>query len=130
MPRKKKDRNVTYFINVDLDLYISKGMDELVEALKPAYEISRGGIRASLELHRQSDSPENGIKAFVALVRKLSPRTRAIWNRAKAKTMSIGIQAVAGSRSMDFTLSSDVLSLIDSIGADVAFTVYGATEEG
>jgi hypothetical protein len=128
--KKENDRNITHFLNVDLDLDVTEGMDELLDALKPAIVISRFGTRAGLELlDLQPESPENAIRRFVALVQKLPPHIRTIWNEARNKTLSIGIQACPKPHSTEFVLSSDVLSLIQSISVNVAFTVYGVSEE-
>ena len=129
MHKKEKDRDITHFLNVDLDLDVTEGMNELLDALKPAIVISRFGTRAGLELNIQPESPESAIRGFVALVEKLSPHIRAIWNKARNKTFSIGIQTCAKSHSTEFVLSNDVLSLIHSISANVAFTVYGFSEK-
>lgn len=129
MYKKAKYQNITHFLNVDLDLDITEGMDELLDALKPAIVISRFGTRAALELDLQPESPESAIRGFVALVEKLSPHIRTIWDEAKNKTFSIGIQICAKPHSTEFVLSNDVLSLIHSISTNVAFTAYGFSEE-
>ncbi len=128
MHKKEKDRNITHFLNVDLDLDVTEGMDELLDAFKPAIVISRFGTRAGLELDLQPESPENAIRGFVALVQKLPPHIRTIWNEARNKTLSIGIQACPKPHSTEFVLSSHVLSLIQSICVNVAFTVYCVSE--
>jgi hypothetical protein len=127
--QKTKNRDVTYFLNVDLDLDVAEGMDELLEALKPAFVLSRFGTRAGLELNEQPGSPEKAIRGFVALVQKLPPPIRAVWDKAKARTFNIGIQACDKPHSTEFALSNDVLSLAHSISASLAFTVYGISEE-
>jgi hypothetical protein len=129
MHKKEKDRNTTHFLNVDLDLDVIEEMDELLDALKPPIVISRFGTRAGLELGLQPESPESAIRGFVALVENLPPRIRTIWNDAKNKIFSIGIQTCATPHSTEFVLSSDALSLIHSISANVAFTVYAISEE-
>ena len=129
MHKKEKDRNATHFLNVDLDLDVAKGMDELLEALKPAIVISRFGNKAGLELDIQPESAEGAIKGFAVLVKKLPPRVRTIWDQAQNKTFSIGIQAGAQHHSMEFALPSDVLSLIHSMSANIVFTIYAFSEE-
>ena len=129
MHMKEKDRKITHFLNVDLDLDVKEGMDELLDALKPAIVISGFGTRAGLELDLEPESPENAIMGFVALVQKLPPHIRTIWNEARNKTLSIGIQACPKPHSTEFVLSSHVLSLIQPISVNVAFTVYGVSEE-
>lgn len=114
---------------MDLDLDVTEGMDDLLDALKPAIVLSRFDTRAGLELDLQPESPERAIRGFVALVEKLPPRIRTIWNEAKNKSFSIGIQTYAKPHSTEFILSSDVLSLVHSISANVAFTVYGFSEQ-
>jgi hypothetical protein len=121
--------NVTEFLNVDLDLDAEEGIDELLEALRPALVISRFSTRAGLELDLQPTSPEIAIRGLVTLVQKLPPDKRAIWDKAKVKSFNIGIQARANPHYTEFALPSEVLSLVHSISASIAFTVYGIREE-
>ena len=65
---------MTHFLNVDLDLEIARGTDELLEALKPAIVISLFNNKAGLELDIQPESAESAIRGFAALVNKLPPK--------------------------------------------------------
>lgn len=123
-----KEHRLTHFLNVDLDLYVAEGMDELLKALQPAIVISRDGTRATLEVDLQPDSPEDALRRFVKLVDKLSPNKRAIWNKAIAREFNIGVQAGKHPHSMQFTLSNEAVALANSLSASVAFTVYGVIE--
>jgi hypothetical protein len=126
MPKAKKDRGGTHFMNVDLDIVVSKGLDDLIKALEPAIEISRDGARVTLELNLMPKSPEDSIRGLIKLIQKLPLNARAIWNHAKVRSFNIGIQACDMPYSTEYALSSEVLKLVASVNADVVFTVSGA----
>jgi hypothetical protein len=90
--------NTTRFLNVDLDLRGKRDLRELVAAFAPEASALHcgpieGGYFANLELDMQPASAEAAIRTFVALVEKLPPRERSLWNETSTRDFSIGVEA-------------------------------------
>jgi hypothetical protein len=83
-----------------------------------------GGYFANLELDTQPASAEAAIRTFVALVKKLPPRERALWNETSSRDFAIGVEAGSIPSSFELALSPDALRLAADVGARVLFTVY------
>ena len=92
----------THFLNVDLELRATRDLSELVQALEPdvmtlTCMAVENGYLANLELASQPVDADTAIRGLVALVRKLPPRARAIWNEAE-RDFSIGVLVTGFSR--------------------------------
>jgi uncharacterized protein (DUF433 family) len=64
------------------------------------------------------------IRAFCELIRALPRPAKRIWNEAKRRDFSIGIQAADEPGSKDFPLSADTLMQAAKVGAHIVITVY------
>ncbi len=120
------------FLNVDLDIWSSTSLDRLVASfgrhvlvLHVGKEGRRYGAHLELATRRDSDDADKLIRRFVALVRRLRPASRAVWDRAQRRDFSIGIQAGANPFSYELPLQPATLGAIASLNARVVFTVYG-----
>ncbi|MDB4927858.1 MAG: hypothetical protein JWM10_342 [Myxococcaceae bacterium] len=119
----------TRFLNVDLDLRAGGDLRVLVHALAPTlFLINRAEGLLTFELGEEMDSAERVMRAMVAAVRALPAPARALWDGCARRTMNVGVQAGGGPRRWATGVSTDVLTALAEIGAELVFTVYGADE--
>ena len=122
----------TTFHNVDLDVYAAHDLTALARALESEAMLlssdSRDGTyRASFELNSQPKDAEPAIRAFVALIEKLPPAERALWDGASRREFSIGIGVGHLPHSFRVYLSPAVLKLATDVRAAIEFVVYAPT---
>jgi hypothetical protein len=79
---------------------------------------------ASFELTWQPASPEDAIAGFAKVIRSLSARGRAAWERCEVRTMNIGVEAGREHPAGIYPLRRASLKLLEQLGADVVLTVY------
>jgi hypothetical protein len=123
------DERTWSFLNVDLDLRATYDLAELVAAFEPGASALEcmpleGGFFANLELDTDPATPEAAIHGFVALVKRLPPRARALWSEASQRAFSIAFEAGSSPSPFELALSPDVLRLAADVGAHVVFVVY------
>jgi hypothetical protein len=123
--------SATKFLNVDLDLHSESGLEELVDALGSAVvDLNRDEEnRASVELAEQPQSIDGAVLAFYNLITDLPPKVRTIWDHCEVRSMNIGIQVGSSPYSEGFKLSSNTISLLSSINAEIVVTTYVAVSD-
>ncbi|HYN09876.1 MAG TPA: hypothetical protein VES67_21005 [Vicinamibacterales bacterium] len=121
----------TTLLNVDLDIWSRTPLEPLVAALGKrvyALHVGKEGRRygAHLELARSGHSrgADGLIRDFVSLVRKLPPRSRALWNRAQARDFNVGVQAGVKPFSYELPVEPQTLHAAAGVNARVVLTVY------
>ncbi len=129
MPVKKKAPDAK-FLNVDLDIYsrsdlqpLVNGFGERVIALYVGRERRR--YSAHLELAVQRPSADATIRAFCTLIRALPKTERELWNRAKTREFSVGVQAGPQPFACDFRIEAQTIKAVAELGALIVLTVYG-----
>jgi hypothetical protein len=133
--RPAPDReSTTTFMNVDLDIWSAAPLDPLLAGLGRHVSVLHSGKEgrryvAHLEV-AGSGLPEHTadqlIQRFVRLIRRLPPRLRSVWNRAKIRDFNIGIQAEHSPYSYEVPLDPATLRAAASVKARVVVTVYAA----
>jgi hypothetical protein len=119
----------THVRAVDLEVYSRARLAPLVTAFGQRvcvlYEGRvRGRYFAAFELHGWQLTENQEIRRFVAMVRRLPPAARRVWDGAQSRTFDIGVQARETPRSSAFTLSSATIAAVASIGGRIAVTTY------
>jgi hypothetical protein len=115
----------TEFLNVDLDLRVEDGLDDLLDALgSSVIVLQRTAHQLSLEMDQPFVSLEETILAWVALVEKLPPRARRLWDQCERRSFNIGIQAEMSPDQMCFEMSKHTIMLLAEIQAEFVITVY------
>jgi hypothetical protein len=119
----------THFLNVDLDLYSGADLQPLQDALGrkvDALHIGRqkGTYEAHFELASPPTSADSGIRRFCSLVRSLPPAERKLWDAAKVRDFSVGIQVEALPRCQDFALAAETLQAAAALNARIVFSIY------
>jgi hypothetical protein len=131
----KSRQETTRFLNVDLDLYDTDPLDDLVDSFGRRVLTlhtggARGRYRAHLELSRTAKSADQTIREFVRLIKGLPPRARRRWNLATTREFNVGVQSEARPYAESFPLEAGTIQAAASVNARIGFTVYGAKEPG
>jgi hypothetical protein len=119
----------THFLNVDLDIYSRLNLQPLVSALGEKVCVLHVGrdkrtYCAHLEVTRITKDADSTIRAFCRLIESLPKAERELWNMAKVRDFSIGVQAKAQPHSHDFALAAETVKAVSALGARIVFTVY------
>jgi hypothetical protein len=122
----------TRFLNVDLDIVSSAPLDRLVNAFGNNVMVLHAGregrqYTAHLELAASPRNADHAIGRFARLVEGLPRASRLIWNRARTRELSIGVQSGATPYSFDLRLQPETVLAAARVKARIGVTVYGAS---
>jgi hypothetical protein len=123
----------TTLLNVDLDLWSRTPLDDLVRAfgrrvfvLHAGREGRRYAAHLELATNGRTRDADTRVRDFVALVRKLPPASRKLWNQASTRDFNIGIQAAANPFSYELALAPGTVRAAAEVDARIVMTIYGA----
>jgi len=124
-----KQSSTTEFLNVDLDIYAAFDLQPLVSSLGKKVIVlyagrERRSYTAHLELAGRAKSADSIIRGFCALIRALPGAEKQLWNRAKRRDFSIGVQAGQHPISSDFAVEAATVQAVAQLGARIVLTVY------
>lgn len=127
---KKSDPD-SQFLNVDLDVYSRSDLQPLVESFgKKVITLYVGrekrGHSAHLELARYGLSADSSIRAFSMLIRALPKTGLEMWNSAKRREFSVGIQAGRQPFASDFRIKAETVKAVAAVRAMIVLTIYGS----
>lgn len=130
MPVKKNSPD-SQFLNVDLDVYSRSDLQVLVNGFGKkviALYVGREKRRysAHLELAGSTRSADSTIRAFCTLIRALPKTERGLWNGAKTREFSVGVQAGQQPFACDFRIEAQTVKSVAELGAVIVLTVYGS----
>jgi len=132
MPLKKQGR-VAQFLNVDLDVYSGSDLQPLVKSfgkkvitLYVGRERRRYSAHLELAAYQKNASADSTIRAFCSLIRALPKAERELWNGAKTREFSIGVQAGKQPFACDFRIEAHTVKAVAELGAVIVLTVYGS----
>ena len=126
----------TEFLNVDLDVVAGRSLSPLAAALERGARLLYSGrttgrrymIRA--ELPDQPGNADEAIRGLAALVRKLPPTARRLWNQASRRAFDIGIQPHAEPACSQYSIEPTSLASAAQVKAEIVITVYGRPRSG
>jgi hypothetical protein len=122
--------STTTFLNVDLDLRVDRGLDELLKILEPfAFVLNKSTQEASVELRQGPHSLDDTLKKFVEHIERLPPQAKRLWNQCEYRRFNVGIQAGTEPHEARFTISNKVIGQLANIGSELTVTVYAPTDE-
>lgn len=131
MPAKKRAPDAQ-FLNVDLDVYSRYDLQPLVNRLgKRVIDLyvgrERRGYSAHLELAAglRKPSADSTIRAFCTLIRALPKTERELWNGAKSREFSVGVEAGQQPFACDVRIEAQTVKAVAELGAMIVLTVYG-----
>jgi hypothetical protein len=124
-----KDIHQTHFNNVDLDIYSTSSLEPLVAAMgQKVHVLFMGCVKrtyeAHLELYRITQTADSTIRGFCALIRALPKAQRKLWDGAKIREFSVGIQAQMKPITFEITLDEGTVRAASAVNARINFTIY------
>ena len=119
----------THFLNVDLDIYSRSNLEPLVAALgKRVFVLYVGCHKRTYEAHLEvaanASTADAVIKKFAALINSLPKSARKLWDTAKRRDFSIGVQAAVQSEVVDIALEPATIRAVAALNARIVITVY------
>ena len=130
MGLSKDHSSITAFLNVDLDIYAPFDLQPLVSSLgKKVLVLYVGRERRSYTAHLElafgpAKSADSKIRGFCALIQALPRSERQLWNRAKRRDFSIGVQAGDQPNASDFAIEATTVQAVALLDARIVLTVY------
>jgi hypothetical protein len=120
-----KDKSVTEFLNVDLDIRVQGGLQAILDAMASSVIVlNQSAQTASVELNENYSSLEETTARLVELVNSLPPEAKTIWGQCELRSLNVGIQAGVEPHSSAFAISQETVSALADAGLEVVFTVY------
>jgi hypothetical protein len=122
----------THFLNVDLDLYSNSDLLPLISAWgKKVIVLYEGRDKRTYHAHFEiatgrpgMATPDSMIRRFCALIRGLPPEGRKLWDTAKRRDFSVGIQVEALPLCQDFTIDAETIKAAAALNARIVFSIY------
>ncbi|MEI9864506.1 MAG: hypothetical protein WDN00_08125 [Limisphaerales bacterium] len=116
------------FLNVDLEIWSASKMDFVAAEINGRVSILHCGPAPkrhllAIQILPHCKNPDLAIHALCAVIEKLTPKSRRIWNAAK-KEFDVGFEIKCSKQSSRFSLRPDTLTRIASLGASLAVTYY------
>jgi hypothetical protein len=118
-------------LNVDLDITSRVPLHGLVDAMgERVFVLYVGGAGRKHEAHVELASSHRDIPAdrtimgLVALVKKLPPRWRNVWDAARSREFNVGIEAGLEPHSYELRLDRRTIDAVAEVGGALEITVY------
>lgn len=129
----KKKAPDAKFLNVDLDIYSGSDLQPLVNgfgkkviALHVGRERRRYSAHLELAAYQKNPSADSTIRAFCNLIRALPKTKRELWNGAKTREFSVGVQAGRRPFACDFRIEAQTVKALAELDALIVLTIYGS----
>jgi len=124
-----RNTDESHFLNVDLDIYSRSSLEPLVAEMGHRVSVLFAGrvkrtYEAHLELRKITNTADATILAFCALIRALSKPQRKLWNEAKIREFSVGIQSQLKPTTFEITLAERTIRAASEVNARINFTIY------
>lgn len=129
MPVKRKTEDAQ-FLNVDLDIYSKSDLQPLVngfgDKVIPLYVGPERGLNsAHLELSKlRTPSADSTILAFCTSIRALPRTARKLWNRAKTREFSVGVEVGQQGSACDIRIEARTVKRVAELDGTIVLTVY------
>jgi hypothetical protein len=124
----------TQFLNVDVDVWSTSDLQPLITALGRHILVhyvgeERGAYSAHLSLasayNRDADTR---IRRLVALIDRLPPAARRLWDRARARDFNLGIQGGLAPFSHEIALEERTVALVAGVRGRIVITTYAVEQ--
>ena len=121
------------FSNVDLVIRSKTSLELLVEEMGKRVIVLhcgpvRGGWLAILEKARPGKGPDAVIRALCALVERLSPASKRLWQAAR-KEFDAGYAAQSSADRSHFTVGPETVKRVAKLGGVLSVTSYRLSDE-
>ena len=134
MSKKTPADAATHFLNVDVDVWSASDLRPLVTALGRKILLhyageERGEYSAHLSLAGgYTRDADTRIRRLVALIDKLPPAARRLWDRARARDFNLGVQAGVAPFSHEIALDARTVALVAAVRGRIVFTTYAVEQ--
>ena len=124
-----------HFCNVDLDIESKFDLSDLRTALGRKIFVltgppaNPGCFLLRLETVPQFNNPDDTICAFCSLLERLPPKAKRAWRSAHKKEFDIGHDIAQSQIASQFSLRSETLRRVASLGATLGITFYNHSED-
>jgi len=117
---------VTAFLNVDLEIRLRRGLDELLKHLgKRMFVLHQEEQWARLELNGSGKLPfDKTLQTIAKTIHLLPPEAKLLWDNCSLRRLDIGIQAGAQPRAAQFNISQKIAAQLLSIQVEIGLTIY------
>ena len=126
----------TAFINVDLDVYSTRPLRLLANALERANvitlhcgRVAPGRYRASFELGRRPRSADTAIRGLVRLIDGLPAPVRRLWDGATLRDFAVGIDAGNSPFSFTSAIKPTTVAMVSKLRAQISYVIYAPQTE-
>lgn len=82
----------------------------------------------SIETESLHEFPDQAVCALIAIARALPPDLAAIWRDCGRRTFNLGFKAGSEPRLEEHLLSSETIAAVAEMKAEIAITLYAATD--
>ena len=89
----------------------------------------RRTYEAHLEIAVDPKNADGAIKKFAALINSLPKPARKLWDAAKRRDFSIGIQAGMQPSALDIAIEPETVRVAGSLNARIVITIYAARKK-
>lgn len=128
----REDQAPSVFLNVDLDIRSSSNLEPLLVALcrqKKAFVLNSGLHKrtyfASLELDGRGGLTANQtLRRLCALIQALPKTERELWDKAKVRDFSLGVEPRLDLYCDELPIAADTLETVAELNARIVFCVY------
>ena len=119
----------THFLNVDLDIYSKFNLEPFVAALGKRVLVlyvgcNRRTYEAHLEIAGNVKTADIAIKKFATLINSLPRAARKLWNAAKRRDFSIGVQSAMQPSTFDIAIEAETVRAAALLNARIVVTTY------
>jgi hypothetical protein len=121
-----QNESATGFLNVDLDIRLRRGLNELLKHLeRKMFVLHQEGQWARLELNGKGEPTlDKTLSKIAATIQALPPEAQQLWGKCSLRRLDIGIQTPTQPRPSQFTISQKVAAQLLSIQAEIGLTIY------
>lgn len=131
MTPKIPTEGVTRFLNVDLELVSTGDIDPLLahwsDEMVTLRDSTADGRRVVwIELGRDPQDADIGIREFARLVEALPVSLRERWDACADRCFNVGVQGGGDSGATAFRISENTIRALATMSARLELTVYGS----
>jgi len=130
-PASEAMSDTTHFLNVDLELYSKSDLQPLVTFMSKRVSVLYVGRErrmycAKVELGKYTKDADSTIRGLCALIRSLPAPYREMWDAAKVRDFSIGVEAGTKTSVHDIVIEQETVKAVSELNARIIFTVYAS----
>lgn len=131
IPRLYRVNPEITYCNVDVDVYASEALEPLTKALGKKISLHYVGreknmhsAHFALSSFAKSQQPDLAIRSLAKLIEALPPKPRRLWDQAKHKAFTVGLQSGIEPHYLEYEISQAATRAVAALGASIIITIY------